>query len=124
MAHLAALSGKRAEQAACDYLTQQGLTLIEKNYRTRCGEIDLIMKDKNFYVFIEVRLRNNLDFASSIESITASKQKKIIKTALFFLQQHRLLNKVPCRFDVVGAIEANQTLQIQWIKNAFATKNY
>ena len=116
------VSGKQAEQQALAFLEQQGLTLVVKNYRTYYGEIDLIMKDQAYYVFVEVRLRNNLNYASGIESVTLSKQKKIIKTTLRFLQENRLLNKVPCRFDVIGVEKHNQEFSFQWIKNAFLAK--
>lgn len=119
MALLAYVSGKQAEQETCAFLEKQGLTLIEKNFDSPVGEIDLIMKDKDYYVFIEVRLRNNLDYANGLESVTRSKQKRIIKTALLYLQENRLLNKVPCRFDVVSVQQINQKFEFQWIKNAF-----
>ena len=123
MVFLTALTGKMAEQEACLFLEKNGLILIEKNYRWTGGEIDLIMKDNDYYVFVEVRLRNNHDYANGIESVTKTKQRKIAKTALHFLQHNRLLNKVSCRFDVVGVEQREQDFKFQWIKNAFTAKS-
>lgn len=109
-------SGLQAEILACEYLSAQGLKLITRNYRVSCGEIDLIMWDNDYLVFIEVRFRQDTDYGSGIETITKSKQNRIIKAALFYLQQEKLLDKVLCRFDVIGMGAAEK---IEWIKNAF-----
>lgn len=112
--------GQDAEQCACDYLQQQGLKLVTKNFRCKLGEIDLVMHDANVLTFIEVRCRNNTDFGSGAETINYKKRTKIIKTAQHYLQKYNLLEKTACRFDVVS-IEAHQQLKIEWIKNAFQT---
>ena len=113
--------GKAAEAIACDHLENNGLQLIDKNFNSRYGEIDLIMRHKDSLVFIEVRYRKNLDYGGAIASVTPTKQQKIIKTALYYMQkQGREFN---ARFDVVaitGAMGApNQQLSIEWIQNAF-----
>ena len=74
--------GQKAEEEACKFLTQKGLKLIAKNYRTPRGEIDLIMQDSSEIVFIEVRSRKNSLFGTPIETIHFKKQQKIIYTAL------------------------------------------
>lgn len=107
--------GMVAENKVCDYLKQQGLKCVTANYTCRMGEIDLIMYDKDVLVFIEVRMRNNLNYATGLESVDRRKQNKIIKTAKFYLQQRGLFDKVLCRFDVA---EVSQN-HITWIKNAF-----
>jgi putative endonuclease len=112
--------GDKTEAFACEYLTKQGLVLVEQNYQSHVGEIDLIMKDKESYVFIEVRLRRFIGFASALESVTLKKQRKIIKTASLYLQQHHLLNKVFCRFDVVAIDNKNKQTKLRWIKHAFS----
>jgi putative endonuclease len=109
-------AGARAEQLAQDYLVRQGLVKCAQNYRCKLGEIDLIMRHADTLVFIEVRLRKNNQFANAAESVTLSKQRKIINTAQYYLQQHQLTDKVNCRFDVVAFDKA---LQPEWIKNAF-----
>lgn len=117
--------GEYTENLACQYLKNKGFKLIEKNFNCRVGEIDLIMKDNDNLVFVEVRYRRNNDFGSGAESITASKQSKLIKTASLYLQQHAKLNKLPSRFDVVsisGFIETDNinNIDFDWIENAFS----
>ena len=106
--------GVISEKAALAFLEAKGLVLLNQNYFCRFGEIDLIMKEKDTLIFIEVRFRKNSFYGGAAGSINYSKQKKIINTA-----QHYLLTlpELPyCRFDVI-AIE-NST-EITWIKNAF-----
>ncbi|OGT42879.1 MAG: YraN family protein [Gammaproteobacteria bacterium RIFCSPHIGHO2_12_FULL_37_34] len=117
IAHLA--FGKSAEQAACRFLRDKGLRLLQTNYRCYFGEIDIIMQDGNDIVFIEVRGRNHHDYGSALESINKSKIKKIIKTATHFLQRKKWLYKVANRFDVVTINRVTNQWQIAWIKNAF-----
>ena len=105
--------GQHSEQAACRYLTDQGCRLICKNYRCRFGEIDLIMQDQEYLIFVEVRYRRNLAYGGSLQSITRSKQKKIIKTAQHYLNYHPTDDAT--RFDVI----AFNGQQLTWIKNAF-----
>lgn len=110
--------GKQKESQACDYLLSQGLRLILKNYRCKLGEIDLIMWEQNTLVFIEVRHRKQDDYGDGLESITRSKQHKIINTARHYLQTNALDDKYPCRFDVV-ITNATDKQKFLWIKNAF-----
>ena len=108
--------GVLAEQWAAHYLQQQGLKLIEQNYRGRFGEIDLIMQDGSTLVFIEVRLRKNTDFGGAAASIDDRKQRRLIRTSQLYLSS---LAHVPaCRFDAV-LLEDAQGKNAQWLKNAF-----
>lgn len=109
-------TGAQAEQQAAQYLRQHGLNLVAQNYRSRFGEIDLIMRDGAVLVFVEVRLRRNADFGGAAASIDTRKQQRIIRTAQQYLST--LANMPPCRFDVV-LIDDAQGKQMQWIKNAF-----
>jgi len=109
--------GKVSEQLACDYLEKNGLRLIEKNFHSRFGEIDLIMQHDNSLVFVEVRYRKNQNFGGAKESVTPTKQRKIQKTALFYMQQKG--REYNARFDVVAMTGENKNLTIEWIKNAF-----
>ncbi len=116
--------GEYTESLACQFLENKGFKLIEKNFNCRLGEIDLVMLDNETLVFVEVRYRRNTNFGSGAESITASKQAKLIKAASVFLQQSAKLNQYPARFDVVsitGFIETSDLSKINfdWIKNAF-----
>jgi putative endonuclease len=108
--------GAQAEQWAVQYLQQHGLKLVAQNYRSRFGEIDLIMQDGTSLVFIEVRLRRNADFGGAAASIDANKQQRIIRTAHQYLAG--LSHTPPCRFDAVLMNEVHGE-NAQWLKNAF-----
>ncbi len=108
--------GDIAEKKACAFLQTKGFSLINRNYRSPFGEIDLIMQDKNEVVFIEVRSRSYTTFGTAIESINKTKQQKVIKSAVCYLQKRKWLDKVNYRFDVVGCSPTT----IEWIKNAFS----
>jgi len=108
--------GKAAEDLVARYLVDQGLKLVERNYRCRFGEIDLILQDGDTTVFAEVRLRSNSRFGGGAASVTPQKQQRLIATA-----QHYLAGKNssrPCRFDVI-ALDRLELSRIEWIKNAF-----
>lgn len=106
-----------AEEKAKNYLITQGLKWIKSNFSCRMGEIDLIMEEENYLVFVEVRFRSSLKFGGAAESITPLKKKKLLKTALFYLMKHKKYHNFPARFDVV--IFDGDPIQINWIKNAF-----
>ena len=108
--------GKTAEDKALSYLQRHGLRLLQRNYRSRGGEIDLIMQQAGTLVFVEVRYRKSSRFGSAAESVTAAKQHKLLNTASHFLQQRGM--DAPCRFDVVGISGSHQT-EIEWIRDAF-----
>ncbi len=109
--------GQAAEDRALEFLRREGLRLIERNYRSRYGEIDLIMEDGRDLAFVEVRLRTNPRFGGALESVDRRKQAKLLATAAYFLQQRRL-NR-PARFDVVALAPSPDGLAIEWIKDAF-----
>ena len=103
--------GRDAEARALAFLQQQGLTLIEKNFRCRAGEIDLIMHDVQTLVFIEVRSRKNQRFGGAAASVGPVKQQRLWRSASFYLLK---FPKPPaCRFDLV-AIDGND---LRWMKN-------
>lgn len=114
------LKGNSAETLAQQYLERRGFTLVTRNFRCKTGEIDLIMQDSETLVFVEVRYRRETDLGSPLETITASKQRKLTRTAQFFLQQN-FGNRWPaCRFDAVGIIgELEHSPSIEWVANAF-----
>jgi len=111
--------GQDAENCACTYLEQQGLHLLTRNYRSRPGEIDLIMQDRDSLVFVEVRYRHRQDFGSGAESVDHRKQLKLIACAQHYVQAHPKIADQPCRFDVISIGNSGAGEQIQWIKNAF-----
>jgi len=108
--------GALAEQEACDFLQKQGLTFLARNYHCPFGEIDLIMREGEDIVFIEVRLRSSTLYGDALESIHKNKQQKLLKSATHFLQKQHWLDKVNYRFDAIGF--TNST--IDWIKDAFS----
>ncbi|MBA6262502.1 YraN family protein [Colwellia sp. Bg11-12] len=113
-------TGDITEKVAAKYLVEQGLIIQEKNFYSRMGEIDIIMKDGNTFVFIEVKYRASALFGGAISAISDQKQQKIRKTAAFYLQQCGLNEyNTSCRFDVI-ALQGNiNNLDITWLKNAF-----
>ncbi len=117
--------GNSAETYAEQFLLQQGLVTRTRNYRCKVGEIDLVMLERgtqgNILVFVEVRLRTNKRFAPALETVDFRKQQKIIKTAQRFLQEHKLYDKIACRFDVIALDRTGTAPPVQWIKNAFST---
>lgn len=118
------VKGNIAEREAEQLLARAGLTLIERNYRHKTGEIDLIMQDGDSLVFVEVRSRKKDDHGSAQESVTPSKQQKIIRTAKLYLQEANLYNKVTSRFDVVTFDPIDGEWQSAWFKNAFTVNGY
>lgn len=112
--------GQRAESAARQWLEKQGMVHVESNWRCRLGEIDLVMRDQECWVFVEVRLRTTRDFGGALASVTPHKQRRLIAAAGLWLSYQTGSNAV-CRFDVVGMEpDANGLIQYQWIKNAFS----
>ena len=108
--------GKDAEERAARYLEGQGLHIIERNYRSRYGEIDLIARDGVTLVFVEVRARSTNTFGGAAASITAAKRRKITRTALHYLASAGSTPR--CRFDVV--LLAGNDGPVEWIRNAFS----
>jgi len=111
--------GQAGEDQALRFLNKAGLTLLERNYRSRWGEIDLVMRDKNCIVFIEVRVRSNAGFGGAAASVDSRKQEKLRKTALIYLQQHKASSRQAARFDVVACAPHQQELRCDWIQDAF-----
>lgn len=110
--------GDRAEQYAFRFLIDQGLRPVARNFRTRGGEIDLIMLDQECLVFVEVRYRRSTHFTEPGLTVDHHKQRKIIRTAaLFAARKHAYANHV-MRFDVV-AVEGADPPNLKWIKDAF-----
>ncbi|WP_133405558.1 YraN family protein [Parashewanella tropica] len=105
--------GQQGEQQAKAYLIKHGLRFINANVRYSFGELDLIMRDGQHWVFVEVKLRTNPNFGGAISAISSKKMHRIRNAANAYIQHNRI--QAPCRFDVV-AID-NQ--QVQWIKGAF-----
>ena len=110
--------GRRGEQLAARFLERAGLRVIERRFRLRCGEIDLIAVDRELVVFIEVKTRRGSGFGAPAESVTPFKQRKMARTALAFLVR-RGWQERPCRFDVVEVVERGKIQEIRHIPDAF-----
>lgn len=111
--------GDQAEALALGYLIKQGLQLVEKNMHSPYGEIDLIMRDKKAWVFVEVRYRHHDNFGGGIESITKAKQRKLVNTANYYMQRHEKTAFESCRFDVLEISDDLTTPKIDWLEDAF-----
>lgn len=113
--------GEEFEVRAARFLEQAGLQVLERNFSCKVGEIDIICSEGAQLVFVEVRCRQNPRYASAAASITRSKQRKLLRTAQFYLQRRGWSNTRRCRFDVV-AFSPPMTAGkdgIQWLQNAF-----
>lgn len=115
--------GEFYEQLAADYLEEAGLALVERNYRCRAGEIDIIGTQDEHLVFVEVRYRSNSSFGTAAASVDWRKQQKIIRAARVFLQHKRAYASRPCRFDVIAISpsQAESQVTVQWLKSAFSS---
>ena len=110
--------GRTGEQAAVQFLKHNGYKIINTNYHTRLGQVDIIAKDKDTICFVEVKTRRSDKFGRPDEKVVASKQRKISQVALMFLKQKKLLNS-PARFDVVSITYLETQPKIELIKSAF-----
>lgn len=111
--------GDTFEQRACVDLEGAGLALLARNYSTRYGEIDLIMRDANIIVFVEVRYRKHASHGDAAASVTASKQARLIKAAQLWLTQHSRYARASCRFDVMTYDGSAENPRASWIRGAF-----
>ncbi len=107
--------GAKVEQAVKGYLSKNGMQILEMNYRCKSGEIDIIAKDKEYYVFIEVKYRNSTKYGMPEEAVGVSKQKRISNAARYYLYSHNLGDDTSVRFDVAAVLEH----KITYYKNAF-----
>jgi putative endonuclease len=112
-------TGDGWELAARKHLEAAGLRLIAANQHYRVGEIDLVMRDGDVVVFVEVRYRRSTGFGGSAPSVDFIKQRKLILAARTFLAEHADLARAPCRFDVVAVEGETTSPRIDWIRNAF-----
>ena len=111
--------GQLYENRARRFLQRHGLRDFQTNYHSRMGEIDLIARQGDVLVFIEVRYRQHQKHGTAVETVSFQKQQKIRRTAQHFLQKNGLTYKTCCRFDVIGITGCPDRLKYQWIKNAF-----
>lgn len=109
------VDGDAGEEQALRYLEKQGLKLVERNFRCKGGEIDLVMQDGKGLVFVEVRKRAGNDYGGAAASVTPRKQARLVIAAQIFLQRYKMPPQ--CRFDVI-AIDGST---MEWLQNAIET---
>lgn len=97
-------TGAAYEQLAAEYLEQKGYRILERNYYTRTGEIDLIARDGRYLVFVEVKYRKDARDGHPLEAVDSRKQGRIRRAAQVYLHARKLPLDTPCRFDVVGIL--------------------
>lgn len=114
--------GRQAEQLAFEYLIEQKLSPLARNFHCRGGEIDLIMLDSDQLVFVEVRFRRSSSFAPAGHTVDHHKQRKLVRTAAMFITKNHRFSTYTMRFDVI-AIEGVDDPTIRWIKDAFRPNN-
>ncbi|MDE7336912.1 MAG: YraN family protein [Clostridia bacterium] len=107
-------AGIEGENAAIEYLKKKGYRILERNFTSKTGEIDIIAQDKNYLVFVEVKSRDNLKFGYPVESVTLSKARKIVRTAECYLLYKKRQNSL-CRFDIIEVLKG----EVNHIKNAY-----
>ncbi len=112
--------GEKYERKAATFLLDQGLKLHTRNFRCRYGEIDLIMQDGDVLVFVEVRFRTQTDYGTPLDTLTNAKQKKLLRAAEVFLQQHPKWQQHSARFDCVGINGVHPDETYDWVRGAFA----
>jgi len=111
--------GVLGEDLAADYLTTRGYTILARNYRKNTGEIDIIARDGDYLVFIEVKTRTNLLFGQPYEAVTLRKQAQISRVALGYITINKLHNQA-MRFDVISVlIQANGKTEINHLPGCF-----
>jgi putative endonuclease len=109
--------GQKGEAIAADLCREKNYIIIEKNYRTPAGEIDIIAKDGDVFVFIEVKARSGIGYGAPYEAVTQQKRNKIRKAALSYIRRFR--KEVPCRFDVISIQMKNGRPEAEHIIDAF-----
>lgn len=110
--------GNTGENIAVNFLENHGYKILEKNFRIRAAEIDIIAEKDNTIIFVEVKTRSNIRKGTPAEAVNLRKQKKIIEAASVFLQDEKYFDKA-CRFDVIEILSAGKDFKINYIENAF-----
>lgn len=115
--------GDRGEQIALDYLKKKKIDIIETNYRSLYGEIDIIGKQKNEIIFFEVKYRKSKDIEQGVNSITRMKKRRIVKTAVDYIQTHEEYEHLSKRFDAIIINDVNDNINILTLENFIMTDN-
>lgn len=111
--------GESGENLACDELTSLGYEIIARRYRTRAGEIDIIARDAETLVFVEVRRKSGAHYGAAAESVTPDKQRRVVRMAVDYLARENLYDTCPVRFDVVAIDDLPDGARVTVIQSAF-----
>lgn len=111
--------GRRGENAAALYLARHGYKILERNYRLRSAEIDIIAEEGELLLFIEVKTRSSLLYGQAAEAVDLHKQQKIILAAKAYVREHDYIGR-PCRFDVIEVYPRGDTCRVHHIRDAFS----
>jgi len=111
-------TGREGEEIACRHLRNQGYVILERNFRCSYGEIDIIARQGDVLVFVEVRSRRSAHFGEPLDSVGPVKQRKLSRIALCYIQKHRLEDR-QARFDVLGVKIRPEGYTIELVRDAF-----
>lgn len=111
--------GRRGEEAAARHLARAGLTILERNWRWKQWELDMVCREGDTLVFVEVKTRGPGSLASPADGLDRRKQAKLGKAAAQYLSRHKLWD-APCRFDLVSVLAGPHTEEIEHVRDAFA----
>jgi putative endonuclease len=110
--------GKRGEDLACEELCRRGYAILDRRFRTRCGELDIVARDGNVIVFVEVKARSGCNFGDPFASVTWKKRQRLGQMAAAYLFLKRL-HGAPCRFDVVAVTTSSTDVRVEVLQHAF-----
>ncbi|MGM0831623.1 YraN family protein [Halomonas qinghailakensis] len=113
----ARLRGAAIEQQAAQWLQRHGLILVASNHHVKGGELDLVMRDRDILVFIEVKHRTTTRYGHPLETVTPQKRNRLIRAAKLYIARHAISS--PCRFDILAITGTSPALEFQWEKAAF-----
>ncbi len=110
--------GNQGEDFAAQYLEKRGCRILERQFRSPMGEIDIIAEEKNTILFVEVKTRRPTHYGIPAQAVGRTKQRRIIRTAVWYMQEKRIEEK-PCRFDVAEVLYERGSYTVQYYENAF-----
>jgi putative endonuclease len=113
------VAGRAVEEAAETHLATAGLRPVARNVTCRMGELDLVMRDGEALVFVEVRYRRSASHGSAAESVSRTKRARLVAAARYFLMRNPKLSNLPCRFDVVAVDGEGDARRVEWLRDAF-----
>lgn len=112
-------SGSFYEDLACDYIVKNGGRILERNFRVRQGEIDIIAMDEGYICFIEVKYRKDNRYGGPLAAVSFNKIRQICRISRFYLSSRKISEDNPIRYDVIAISNEDNATIIRWIKNAF-----